>query len=153
MVIHQPSNGKPSMAVPVTNIGKPFLTLSQSPYDPPLCHSHQNMSKSSPYDEPLNRGSQLSYSLLSYISSIFFIEHPVNEWVSEAAQSCPTLRPHGLQPTRLLGPWDFPGESAGVGCMTFVNFLPLTLVEQVKWHKMWKFWKTSLLHFLSYCFC
>ena len=25
-------------------------------------------------------------------------------------------RPHGLQPTRLLRPWDFPGESTGVGC-------------------------------------
>ena len=25
-------------------------------------------------------------------------------------------RPHGLQPTRLLHPWDFPGMSTGVGC-------------------------------------
>ena len=25
-------------------------------------------------------------------------------------------RPHGLQPTRLLRPWDFPGESTGAGC-------------------------------------
>ena len=24
--------------------------------------------------------------------------------------------PHGLQPTRLLRPWDFPGKSIGVGC-------------------------------------
>ena len=24
--------------------------------------------------------------------------------------------PHGLQPTRLLHPWDFPGRSTGVGC-------------------------------------
>ena len=35
---------------------------------------------------------------------------------SEVAQSCPTLRSHGLQPTRLLCPWDFPGKSTGVGC-------------------------------------
>ena len=27
-----------------------------------------------------------------------------------------SLRPHGLQPTRLLPPWDFPGKSTGVGC-------------------------------------
>ena len=27
-----------------------------------------------------------------------------------------SLRSHGLQPTRLLRPWDFPGKSAGVGC-------------------------------------
>ena len=25
-------------------------------------------------------------------------------------------QPHGLQPTRLLHPWDFPGRSTGVGC-------------------------------------
>ena len=25
-------------------------------------------------------------------------------------------RPHGLQPSRLLHPWDFPGKSAGVEC-------------------------------------
>ena len=27
-----------------------------------------------------------------------------------------SLQPHGLQPTRLLRPWDFPGKSTGVGC-------------------------------------
>ena len=27
-----------------------------------------------------------------------------------------SLRPHGLQPTRLLRPWDSPGENTGVGC-------------------------------------
>ena len=30
--------------------------------------------------------------------------------------SSPRVRPHGLQPTRLLHPWDFPGKSTGVGC-------------------------------------
>ena len=27
-----------------------------------------------------------------------------------------SVQPHGLQPTRLLHPWDFPGNSTGVGC-------------------------------------
>ena len=27
-----------------------------------------------------------------------------------------SLRPHGLQPTRLLCPWDFPANSSGVDC-------------------------------------
>ena len=27
-----------------------------------------------------------------------------------------SLQPHGLQPTRLLCPWDFPGNSTGVDC-------------------------------------
>ena len=43
----------------------------------------------------------------------------------EVAQLCPTLRPHGLQPTRLLRPWDFPGKSTGVGCHRFLCFLTL----------------------------
>ena len=28
-----------------------------------------------------------------------------------------SLQPHGLQPTRFLHPWDFPGKSTGVGCL------------------------------------
>ena len=27
-----------------------------------------------------------------------------------------SLRPHGLQPTRVLCPWDSPGKNTGVGC-------------------------------------
>ena len=27
-----------------------------------------------------------------------------------------SVQPHGLPPTRLLCPWDFPGKSTGVGC-------------------------------------
>ena len=40
-------------------------------------------------------------------------------------------QPHGLQPTRLLHPWDFPGKSTGVGChvislfLTIIEFWPL----------------------------
>ena len=30
-------------------------------------------------------------------------------------------RPHGLQPTRLLRPWEFPGKSAGVGCRSLLR--------------------------------
>ena len=30
-----------------------------------------------------------------------------------------SLRPHGLQPTRLLRPWDFPGKSTGEGATAF----------------------------------
>ena len=34
---------------------------------------------------------------------------------SEVAQLCLTQQLHGLQPTRILHPWDFPGKSTGVG--------------------------------------
>ena len=33
-------------------------------------------------------------------------------------------RPHGLQPSRLLHPWDFPGKSTGVGCHCLLWHLP-----------------------------
>ena len=37
---------------------------------------------------------------------------------AKSLQSCPVtpMRPHGLQPTRLLHPRDFPGKSTGVAC-------------------------------------
>ena len=33
-----------------------------------------------------------------------------------------SLRPHGLQPARLLCPWDSPGKNTGVGCHAFLLF-------------------------------
>ena len=35
---------------------------------------------------------------------------------AKSLQSCPTLRPHRRQPTRLPCPWDSPGKNTGVGC-------------------------------------
>ena len=29
---------------------------------------------------------------------------------------CDSWQPHGLQPAKLLSPWDFPGKNTGVGC-------------------------------------
>ena len=35
---------------------------------------------------------------------------------AKSLQSCLTLRPRGLQPARLLCPWDFSSKNTGVGC-------------------------------------
>ena len=35
---------------------------------------------------------------------------------AKSLQSCPTLRPHRWQHTRLPRPWDSPGKNTGVGC-------------------------------------
>ena len=32
-----------------------------------------------------------------------------------------SLRPHGLQPARLLYPWNSPGKNTGVGCHSFLQ--------------------------------
>ena len=39
-----------------------------------------------------------------------------NAWKWSRSVMSDSSRPHGLQPTRLLRPWDFPGKSTGVGC-------------------------------------
>ena len=36
-------------------------------------------------------------------------------------------RPHGLQPTKLLRPWDFPGKSTGVGCHRLLRWCTLQI--------------------------
>ena len=35
---------------------------------------------------------------------------------AKSRQSCPAVRPHRQQPTRLPRPWDSPGKNTGVGC-------------------------------------
>ena len=42
-------------------------------------------------------------------------------WSRSVMSDC--WRPHGLQPTRLLCPWDFPGKSTGLGshCLLLTN--------------------------------
>ena len=42
--------------------------------------------------------------------------HESEKWKWSRSVVSDSLRSHGLQPTRLLHPWDFPGRSTGVGC-------------------------------------
>ena len=42
--------------------------------------------------------------------------HESEEWKWSRSVVSDSSRPHGLRPTRLLRPWDFPGKSIGVGC-------------------------------------
>ena len=50
-----------------------------------------------------------------------------------------SLRPHGLQPTRLLCPWDFPGKNTGVGCHFLLHQLKVLLasISLSKWLDKW----------------
>ena len=41
------------------------------------------------------------------------------KWKWSGSVVSDSSRPHGLQPTRLLRPWDSPGRSAGVGAIAF----------------------------------
>ena len=42
--------------------------------------------------------------------------HESEKWKWSRSVVSNSSRPHGLQPTRLLHPWYFPGKSTGVGC-------------------------------------
>ena len=42
--------------------------------------------------------------------------HESKKWKWSFSVVPNSWQPHGLQPTRLLHPWDFPGKSTGVGC-------------------------------------
>ena len=42
-----------------------------------------------------------------------------------------SVQPHGLQPTRLLRPWDFPGKSTGVGWTPYPVLIENKKVQQL----------------------
>ena len=42
-----------------------------------------------------------------------------------------SVRPHGLQPTRLLRPWDSPGKNTGVGCHCLLQFMKVESESEV----------------------
>ena len=48
--------------------------------------------------------------------AISFSMHESEKWKWSRSVVSDSSRPHGLQPTRFLRPWDFPGKSTGVGC-------------------------------------
>ena len=49
--------------------------------------------------------------------------HESEKWKWSCSVVSNSSRPHGLQPTRLFHPWDFPGKSIGVGCHCLLQYL------------------------------
>ena len=54
--------------------------------------------------------------------------HESEKWKWSHSVVSDSYRPHGLQPTRLLRPWDFPGKSTGVGCHCLLQILSLGIL-------------------------
>ena len=50
--------------------------------------------------------------------------HESEKWKWSCSVVSDSVWPHGLQPTRLLRPWDFPGKSTGVGCHCLLLSMP-----------------------------
>ena len=59
-----------------------------------------------------NSSRQEHWSGLPFLPPI----HESEKWKWSHSVMSDSSWPHGLQPTRLLPPWDFPGKSTGVGC-------------------------------------
>ena len=51
--------------------------------------------------------------------------HEIFPCCAKSLQLCPTVQPHGLQPTRLLRLLDSPGKNIGVGCHAVLQNVPL----------------------------
>ena len=57
--------------------------------------------------------------------------HESEKWKWSHSVVSNSSRPHGLQPTRLLCPWDFPGKSTGVGCHCLLWILYLSICKRL----------------------
>ena len=62
-------------------------------------------------------------------------------------------RPHGLQPTRLLRPWDFLGKSTGVGCHGLLRGAPLPINKNGVIVRVTQSKVQILSHQLGYLWC
>ena len=59
--------------------------------------------------------------------------------------TCDPLWPHGLQPTRLLCPWDFPGKNTGMGYYFLLQGILLTQGLNL-WLLHWQAYSLPLHH-------
>ena len=55
--------------------------------------------------------------------------HESEKWKWSCSVVSDSSGSHGLQPTRLLHPWDFPGKSTGVGCHFLLHPSPVDLLK------------------------
>ena len=74
-----------------------------------LCATPETAAHQAPPSLGLSR--QEHWSGLPFPSPV----HQSEKWKWHRSVVSDSSLPHGLQPTRLLHPWDFPGKSTGVG--------------------------------------
>ena len=78
-----------------------------------------------------------------------------SHWVMSKSFVTPlTVAVVGLQPTRLLCPWDFPGENTGVGCRFLLQSIFLTQGSNPGLQHCWQIlylWATREEFYISTC--
>ena len=84
----------------------------------------------------------LGFSRQEHWSGLPFLfpMHESEKWKWSRSVVSDPQRPHGLQPSRLLRSWDFPGKSTGVGChcLIRVSSLPVYKSGQREGFVGWK---------------
>ena len=90
--------------------------------------------------QPIRLPRSLGFSRQEHWSGLPFPspKHESEKWKWSCSVVSDPQRPHGLQPTRLLHPWDFPGKSTGVGC----HCLEITIFRALC-HHLKKSWVCS----------
>ena len=90
-----------------------------------LCATPQTAAHQAPLSLGFSR--QENWSGLPFPSPM----HESEKWKGSRSVMSDSSRPHELQPTRLLHPWDFPGKSTAVGChcllqsLVNINWVPI----------------------------
>ena len=89
------------------------LLTSTLPHFKDLLLSHFSCVQTAAHQAPLSLGfsRQEHWNGLPFPSPM----HVSEKWKWRHSVVFDSQRPHGLQPTRLLRPWGFPGKSTGVG--------------------------------------
>ena len=82
--------------IPTCAFTRTYIHMLSHTYTHVLSHTHA-------YIHVLSHTCAFTHTYCAYIA------------VCSATQSCPTLMTEGLNPARLLCPWDFSGKKAGMG--------------------------------------
>ena len=91
-----------------------------------LCATPETVGNQAPLSLGFSR--QEHWSGLPFPSPI----HEREKWKSSHSVVSDSYGPHGLQPTGLLCPWNFPGKSTRVGCHCLLRELPLLFFKTKK---------------------
>ena len=84
-----------------------------------------------PIDGSLPGSPSLGFSRQEHWSGLPFPSpmHESEKWKWSHSVVSDSSWSHGLQPTRLLCPWDFPGKSAAVGCHCLLSSVMLVYIK------------------------
>ena len=116
---HWEVNRKTVYQTSLMYVSKALITALISLWYSSVQFSHSAVSGSAtPWTAAHQASLSLGFSRQEHWSELPFPSpmHESEKWKWSRSVMSDSLQPHGLQPTRLFGPWDFPGKSTGVGC-------------------------------------